>query len=206
VADSDYVVAQALSQVLDAEGDLTVTGTYADDRALMRGLSVLDADVLLVDPTGLSPECDEPIRKVREAHPEVKVIVLTASRGEPQLISAVRAGVRGYLSKSARIEEVLNAVRVAVKGGATLTSSAAAQLMDDYARQSSEETGLTPRQRDLLTGIVQGKSNREIAFDVHLSEKTVKNYMRGLFSALGVRDRTGAAVSALQRGLIAHDE
>jgi DNA-binding NarL/FixJ family response regulator len=68
------------------------------------------------------------------------------------------------------------------------------------------ETGLTPRQRDLLTGIVQGKSNREIAFDVHLSEKTVKNYMRGLFSALGVRDRTGAAVSALQRGLIANDE
>jgi DNA-binding NarL/FixJ family response regulator len=130
-------------------------------------------------------------------------VVVTASRWEQDLFTAVRAGVRGYVSKSADPMEVVTAVRAAYQGVAVLSQERAVQLMDEFARQSYVETGLSPRQRDILTGLVQGKTNREIGEELHLAEKTIKNYMRGLFSALGCRDRTEAAVVSIQRGLVA---
>jgi DNA-binding NarL/FixJ family response regulator len=74
--------------------------------------------------------------------------------------------------------------------------------MDAFARQSVQESGLSPRQRDILEGLVHGKTNREIAADLALSEKTVKNYMRAIFSVLGCRDRTEAAIAGIRRGLV----
>lgn len=201
LADKDYLVAQSVAVVLEAERDIAITGIYTDGQALMRGLSVREPDVLVLDPMGTSL-----LQKVRAAHPRTHVVVLTSSQRERHLFAAVRAGVRGYLSKSASIGDLLGAIRAAARGLATLTPREAAQLMDAFARQSHEETGLTPRQREILSGIVQGKTDREIAREVGLTEKTVKNYMGGLFSALGVRNRTDAAVCALQLDLVSEKD
>jgi two-component system, NarL family, response regulator LiaR len=201
IADKDRLVIQLLARLVDGEHDMSVTRTYTDGASLLKGVQSGQHDVIILDPQGLG----SPIHlldRVRNVDPDARIVVITASQTDSDLFSAVRAGVRGYLSKSTDASEVLAAVRAAHNGAAVLGQETAAQLMDEFARQSYEETGLSPRQRDILTGLVQGKTNREIAADLSLSEKTVKNYMRAIFSALGCRDRTEAAIVGIRKGLV----
>jgi len=202
LADKDFLVAQALASLLEAEHDMAMVGIYTDGPGLLRGLCVRKADVVVLDPYSLTGLGTGLIRKIRDAHPGAGIVVLTASQREQHLFAAVRAGVRAYLSKSVSVSDVRAAIRAAVHGDGMLSPEGARRLMDAFARQTHAQVGLTPRQRDMLSGIVQGMTNREIAGALDLSEKTVKNYMKGLFAALGVRDRTEAAVHALLLDLV----
>ena len=155
-----------------------------------------------MDPIGLSAMGMEVVRQVMKAHPGTAVVVLTANQQEQQLFAAIRAGAKGYLSKSSDITEVLTAVRAVAYGEALISPELAVQLLSEFARLSYMETGLTSRERDILNAIVRGDSNREIANGLGLSEKTVKNYVSDILSKLNVRDRTEAAVYALQMRLV----
>lgn len=181
---------------------MTVTGLYSDGDALISALPTKPADVVLIDPIGLSSMGMEVVRLVLNAAPDTHLVVLTASQQEQQLFAAVRAGARGYLPKSADIDEVLEAIRAVAYGEALISPELAIQLLDEFARLSYQQTGLTGRERDILNAIVRGDSNREIAQHLGLSEKTVKNYVSDILSKLNVRDRTEAAVYALQMGLV----
>jgi two-component system, NarL family, response regulator LiaR len=202
IADRDHLMIQLLARLVDSQDDMQVTRTCTDEAALLNGVRAQQHDVILLDPQGLNSVNGELLTCVRAWDPDARMVVITASTSGADLFSAVRAGVRGYLSKSADVSDVLAAIRAAYQGVALLSRDMAAQLMDEFARQSYQETGLSPRQRDILAGLVQGKTNREIAADLSLSEKTVKNYMRSVFSALGCRDRTEAAIVGIRRGLV----
>ena len=202
LADREHLLGQVLSRLVAAEGDMSVVGAYTDGESLITGLQGREADVVLMDPVGLTPLGMELIRRVIEASPKTHVVVLTANQQEQQLFAAVRAGARGYISKSADIIEVLEAIRAVAYGEALISPDLAIQLLDEFARLSYLETGLTGRERDILSAIVDGDSNREIANSLGLSEKTVKNYVSDILSKLHVRDRTEAAVYALRMGLV----
>ena len=202
LADREHLLGQALSRLIDVEADMTITGVYTDVESLMNGLESSPAQVVIMDPIGLSPIGMEVIRQVVSSFPETHAVVLTANHQEKQLFAAVRAGARGYLAKSADITEVLEAIRAVAYGEALISPELAVQLLDEFARLSYVETGLTARERDILNAIVRGDSNREIANQLGLSEKTVKNYVSEILSKLNVRDRTEAAVYALQMGLV----
>ncbi|HZU14222.1 MAG TPA: response regulator transcription factor [Chloroflexota bacterium] len=202
LGDREHVLVQALARLIDAEPDLKVTGIYTDGDSLLSALAEKPADVVLLDPIGLSPLGMELVRLIPSAAPNTHAVVLTANQQEQQLFAAVRAGARGYLPKSADIDEVLDAVRAVAYGEALISPELAVQLLDEFARLSFEQTGLTGRERDILNAIVRGDSNREIAHQLGLSEKTVKNYVSDILSKLNVRDRTEAAVYALQMGLV----
>lgn len=202
LADREHLLGQALSRLLGAETDIQITGTYTDADALVRHIEGGGVDVVLMDPLGLTPLGMELVRRVLAADPSTKVVILTTTQQEQQLFSAIRAGARGYLLKSADLSEVLSALRSVAFGEALITPELAVQLLDEFARLSYQETGLTARERDILSAIVQGDSNREIANQLGLSEKTVKNYVSDILSKLNVRDRTEAAVYALQMGLV----
>ncbi|MGI8824319.1 MAG: LuxR C-terminal-related transcriptional regulator [Chloroflexota bacterium] len=202
LADREHLLVQALSRLVGAEGDMTVAGTYTDGEKLIAELTDKPADVVLMDPIGLTPMGMDLVRRVTGAMPETHVVILTANQQEQQLFAAIRAGARGYLSKSADITEVLEAIRAVAYGEALISPELAIQLLDEFARLSYLETGLTGRERDILSAIVQGDSNREIAQRLGLSEKTVKNYVSDILSKLHVRDRTEAAVYALRMGLV----
>jgi DNA-binding NarL/FixJ family response regulator len=181
---------------------MTVTGIYTEGEELLEALTVKPADVVLMDPIGLSAIGMEMIRQVISIYPDTRVVVLTANQQERQLFAAIRTGARGYLSKSADIAEVLEAIRAVAYGEALISPELAIRLLDEFARLSYLETGLTARERDILSAIVRGDSNREIANELSLSEKTVKNYVSDILGKLHVRDRTEAAVYALQMGLV----
>jgi DNA-binding NarL/FixJ family response regulator len=202
VADKEQLVAQALAQLLDTEQDLEVVGVYADAPTLLRGLLARQPDVVVLDPLGLAGLESELLRHIRAAHPDLAVIVVTADRRDQQLFAAIRAGVRGYLSKTASLGDLRQAIRAAASGGGALSPMEAQRLMDAYCQQTQNEIGLTPRQREMLAGIVYGNGNKEIAQALGLAEKTVKNYMQELFSVLGVSNRTAAAVQALRLNLV----
>ena len=202
IADRDYLMIQLLARLVDSQHDMRVTRRYTDGTSLLNGVRAKPHDVILLDPQGLNSVNGELLTCVRALDPDARMVVITASTSGADLFSAVRAGVRGYLSKSTDVSDVLTAIRAASQGEALLSQDMAVQLMDEFARQSYQETGLSPRQRDILAGLVQGKTNREIAADLSLSEKTVKNYMRSVFSALGCRDRTEAAIAGIRRGLV----
>jgi DNA-binding NarL/FixJ family response regulator len=202
LADREHLFVQALSRLVAAETDMQVTAIYTDGESLMNGMAEKEADVLLTDPVGLTPMGMELVRQSMSSFPNTHVVVLTANQQEQQLFAAIRAGARGYLSKSADITEVLEALRAVAYGEALISPELAVQLLDEFARLSYLETGLTSRERDILNAIVRGDSNREIAQHLGLSEKTVKNYVSDILSKLHVRDRTEAAVYALQMGLV----
>jgi DNA-binding NarL/FixJ family response regulator len=202
LADRDCVVAESLSRLIDAEPDMTVTGVYSDGHRLLYGLRDRPADVVLLDPAGLTSMGNKLIWKLRASYPSTHIVVLTTSRRAQHLSSAVRAGVRGYLSKSVTVAELLHSLRAVGRGLGALGPHEAAELMDAYSREADEQTGLTARQQDLLSGMVRGKSYRQIAQELGLTEKTVKNYTRGLFSSLGVNNRSDAVVRAFQMDLV----
>ena len=202
LADREHLLGQALSRLVSAETDMVVTGFYTDGEDLVRALETNDVDVVIMDPMGLTPLGMELVRRVIGLRPNIRVVILTANQQEQQLFAAIRAGARGYISKSADITEVLEAIRAVAYGEALISPELAIQLLNEFARLSYQETGLTSRERDILAAIVQGNSNREIAQQLGLSEKTVKNYVSEILSKLDVRDRTEAAVYALRMGLV----
>jgi DNA-binding NarL/FixJ family response regulator len=202
LADRESLLAHALSHLVEAEADMIVSGVYHDGDSLLGGLVKSRAHIVLMDPMGLTSMGMEIVRQVLSSYPDLHIVILTANQQEQQLFAAVRAGARGYLSKSADISEVLDAIRAVAYGEALISPELAVRLLDEFARLSQLETGLTARERDILNAIVRGDSNREIANKLGLSEKTVKNYVSEILSKLGVRDRTEAAVYALQMGLV----
>lgn len=206
LSDREHLLGQALSRLIEAEPDMTVTGVYSDVESLMEGMAISPAQVVIMDPMGLTPLGMEMIRQVRSAFPDTHVVVLTGNHQEKHLFAAIRAGARGYLAKSADITDVLEAIRAVAYGEALISTEIAVQLLDEFARLSYIETGLTARERDILNAIVRGDSNREIAQELGLSEKTVKNYVSEILSKLNVRDRTEAAVYALQTGLVTNGD
>jgi len=206
LADGEHLFVQALSRLVAAETDMQVTGIYTDGESLVADLVNKPADVVLMDPMGLSATGMDLVRRVMAAQPDTRVVVLTSNQQEQQLFAAIRVGTRGYLSKSTDITEVLEAIRSVAYGEALISPELAVQLLDEFARLSYLETGLTGRERDILSAIVEGDSNREIANALGLSEKTVKNYVSDILSKLGVRDRTEAAVYALRMGLVSQGD
>jgi two-component system, NarL family, response regulator LiaR len=139
------------------------------------------------------------VRRLRAAHPEVKVVVLTSYAGQEQVLPAVRAGVSGYLLKDVGPTELADALRAVHAGGASLDPSVAATVVRSVADPVRDP--LTPRENEVLLLVARGLSNRLIARELALSEKTVKAHVSAVLAKLGVADRTQAALYAVRHGL-----
>ncbi len=206
LADRVPLLGQALARLLAAEGDIEISGTFTDAESLIRAVKTGEVDVVLMDPLGLSPLGMELVRRVLTANAATYVVILTTTQQEHHLFAAIRAGARGYLLKSVDFNEVLSALRAVSCGEALISQEVAVQVLNEFARLSFLQTGLTARERDILSAIVHGYSNRGIGTQLGLSEKTVKNYVSDILRKLNVHDRTEAAVYALQMGLVSEGD
>jgi NarL family two-component system response regulator LiaR len=142
------------------------------------------------------------MRVLRERVPAARVIVLTSFADDDKLLPAIRAGAAGYLLKNAEPQELARAVRAAHAGEALLDPHVAARLVDALAGEKEPLDQLTPREREVLQLIGRGFSNKRIARELRLSEKTVKTHVGHVLAKLGMDDRTQAAVFAVRAGLI----
>jgi len=197
VVDDHHVVRQGLVALLNITPEIEVVGQAAEGVEAIRLYRSLRPNITLMDlqMPGLSGV--ETIRRIRNDDPAARFIVLTTFDGDEDIYRALEAGARAYLLKGMTVEELTSTIK-AVHSGKTRLSPAIAEKLAE--RMSGP--ALTAREQDVLERIVAGRSNKEIASDLQISEATVKTHINSLLGKLGVGDRTHAATVAIQRGIV----
>jgi two-component system, NarL family, response regulator LiaR len=202
VCDDHPVVRQGLRTFLSGRPDIDVVGDAADGEEALRKVPHLRPDVVLMDLLMPGMGGLEAIRRLSAEHPDVAVIVLTSMTDTEQVLPAVRAGARGYLLKDAEPAEVERAILAAQRGEALLHPRAAASVLAQARSAEPDPLGaLTARERDVLACLGRGLTNRQIASELVIAEKTVKTHVSSILAKLGVADRTQAAIAAVRAGL-----
>ncbi|MBC7870188.1 MAG: response regulator transcription factor [Chitinophagaceae bacterium] len=207
IVDDHAIVREGLMMLLAEETDFEIVGQAANGLEALKLAPVLQPDVILMDL--LMPEMDgiEATRRLRQTYPEASVLVLTSFGDDQHVQSAIQAGAIGYLLKDVLKPELLQAIRMAAQKKPTLHVVAQQALMRQTAAKAEPlpHTELTERERDILNLIAQGRSNKEIAAALKLTEGTVKGYVSSVLSKLDVADRTQAALYAVKHGLVSID-
>jgi len=201
IADDHPFVRHGLRTYLETLDDLEVAGEAADGAEAVELAVRLLPDVVLMDL--VMPELDgvEATRKIREASPSTKVIVLTSFADDEKVFPAIKAGAAGYLLKDVHPAELAEAVRKASRGEVLLAPSVAARLMQEVAGERPAAGGLTERELEVLRLIARGLPNKQIARELVVSEKTVKTHVSNILAKLHLADRTQAALYAVREGL-----
>ena len=204
VVDDHAVVREGLRTFLELQDGIAVVGEAADGEEAVRQAEALRPDVVVMDL--VMPRLDGvgAMRELRRRLPATRVIVLTSFTEDERLLPAIQAGAAGYLLKNVAPAELARAVRAAHAGEALLDPVIAARLVEAIAQPAGGAPvteKLTAREQEVLALIARGFSNKRIARELGIAEKTVKTHVGHVLSKLGVTDRTQAAVHAVRMGL-----
>jgi DNA-binding NarL/FixJ family response regulator len=200
VVEDHNVVRQGLVALLNLVEDIQVVGEAADgEQAVAQFLSHLP-DVTLIDLRLPKLSGVEVIQRVRSETPQARFVVLTTYDGDEDIYRALKGGAKAYLLKGMTSEELITTIREVHEGRSHIPAAIAERLAE---RMGTED--LTPRESEVLEQIVSGKSNKEIATELGISEATVKTHINTLLSKLGVEDRTQAATTAIRRGIVPYE-
>jgi DNA-binding NarL/FixJ family response regulator len=200
IVDDHPVVRQGLRTFLDLQDDLTVVGEASDAETAVAQAVALAPDVVLLDLRMPDGDGVSALRSLRARGVACRVLILTSFTGSDAVLPAMRAGADGYVFKDIDPHALIAAIRAVHEGHVLMHPDVARQLAaGDLPRQHGR---LTPRERDVLVEIARGRSNREIAQALSVSEKTVKTHVSAVLAKLGVADRTQAALYAVRTGLV----
>lgn len=207
LADDHAVVRDGLRFLLEAQPDISVIGDAASGREAVRQVAQICPDVVVMDVA--MPELNgiEAARRIAQDCPSTRVIILSMHSTTEHVFRALQAGARGYVLKESAGIEVVNAVRAVHAGRRYLSQKISDRLIDDYvvqrhaAETESPLARLSPREREVLQLVVEGKSNADIADILFLSPKTVETYRSRLMQKLGISDLPGLVKFAIQHGL-----
>ena len=203
MVDDHSVVREGLRTFLELQDGIEVAGEAADGEEAVREAERLRPDVVLMDL--VMPRLDGvgAMRELRRRLPATRVIVLTSFAEDERLLPAIQAGAAGYLLKNVAPAELARAIRAAHAGEALLDPLIAARLVEAIAQPAGEPAAerLTAREQQVLALIARGYSNKRIALELGIAEKTVKTHVGHVLAKLGVADRTQAALHAVRMGL-----
>ncbi|WP_203713977.1 response regulator [Asanoa siamensis] len=197
--DDHEVVRRGLTDLLESQGDIEVVGESGLAREAGARIPALRPDVMILDARLPDGSGIDVCRDVRAVDPAVKGLVLTSYEDDEALFAAIMAGASGYVLKQVRGTDLVDAVRRVAAGQSMLDPAVTQRVLDRIrsgVEQPEELKGLTDQERRILEHIAQGRTNREIAAEMFLAEKTVKNYVSSLLAKLGLERRTQAAVLA----------
>ena len=204
IADDHPVVRRGMSSLLGSLAGVTVVGEAADGAAAIREAQLTRPDVVVMDLQMPSMDGVEATRRLAAAVPATAVLVLTMFEDDETVLSALRAGARGYLLKGAGQEEILTALRSVVAGQLVIGPGVAAQLVGHLTGGAPQQVPfpeLTPREREILEMIARGATNTAIASGLELAPKTVGNHISSIFAKLRVGSRGEAVARAHAEGL-----
>ncbi len=208
IVDDHAVVREGLRTFLALQEGLEVVGEAGDGVQALEQAGRLHPDVILMDLVMPKLGGAAAMRALRQSAPQSRVIVLTSFLEDERLVPAVQAGASGYLLKNVEPAELVRAVRAAHAGETILDPSVAGRLVQMIAgaagagEDAHRQERLTRREREVLELIARGRSNKRIALDLEIAEKTVKTHVGHLLAKLGVSDRTQAALLAVREGLV----
>lgn len=197
VVEDHNVVRQGLVALLNLVEGIEVAGEAADGEEAVAQFRRQKPDVTLIDLRLPKLSGVEVIQKVRSETPQARFVVLTTYDGDEDIYRALKSGAKAYLLKGMTTDELITTIREVHAGRSHIPAEIAERLAE---RMGTED--LTPRESEVLEQIVAGKSNKEIATELSISEATVKTHINTLLSKLGVTDRTQAATAAIRRGIV----
>ncbi len=203
--DDHEMVRIGLAAVLNTEEDIEVVGEAENGEEGLRLAKAYHPDVVLMDLVMEGMDGVETTRRIMEALPDCRVIVLTSYLDDEKIYPVIEAGAFSYLLKTSRASEIADAIRAAVRGQSVLEPQVASKIMSRFRKQpaaSLPHEELTEREMEVLKLLAQGKSNQEIADELFIGIKTVKYHLTNLFAKLGVEDRTQAAIYAHRHKLV----
>ncbi len=201
VVDDHPVVRQGLRAFLDSRPGIVVVGEAGDGASAVAEAERLRPDVVLMDLVMPGLVGAAAIRRIRERAPAVRILVLTSFASEDHVVPAVQAGAAGYLLKDVEPAGLEAAIRTVHQGEGLLHPRVAAKVMAELAHGPAPLDSLTPRELEVLRLLAQGLSNRQIASELVVSEKTVKTHVSSILAKLRLADRTQAALFAVREGL-----
>jgi two-component system, NarL family, response regulator LiaR len=187
--------------LLSTQDGIDVVGEAGDGEAAVAAAERLSPDVVLMDVVMPGIDGVEALRRIGGRRPQTRVVMLTSYADERRAMEAVDAGASGFLLKDASPRDVVAAIRAAHRGEAILHPSVAAKLLAERRRPPAAHADLTARELEVLRLIARGLPNKQIAAELHVSEKTVKTHVSAILRKLAVADRTQAAMYAVRERL-----
>lgn len=204
IADDHHVVRRGLLFFLKTQKDIEVVGEAKNGVEAVDLVESLKPDIVLMDL--VMPEMDgiQATKKIKSKWPDIHILMLTSFSDKDHVLPAIQAGAAGYQLKDIEPDELVNSIRQIISGEHILHPAATTQLEETLREEENlphVRNSLTPRERDVLAELTKGKSNREIASSLFVTEKTVKTHISNIFTKLEVQDRTQAALYAVKHGL-----
>ena len=206
LADDHRMLREGLRRSLSEEG-FDIVGEAENGEQAVQLAAELKPDVILMDVS--MPELDgvEATRAIKAVEGAPKVVMLTMHADKEVLAEAIRAGATGYLVKDCSIDEIAEAVRMAMQGDTALSAQLAASMLDEVRRvdppnTSDDDRVITKREEEVLQLIADGCSTPEVAEQLYISQKTVKNHLASIYQKLDARDRTQAVLQAVRMGIV----
>lgn len=210
IADDHRVVREGLSAILKTRNNLEVVGEAQDGQEAVEKARSLEPDVILMDVSMPRMGGVEATRQIKREFPHIGIVALTMYDEQQYIFDLVRAGATGYLLKDSDSAQIVAAIEAIYRGESLIHPSVASKILAEFSslaqkkgkKPSWVEHDLTDREITVLRLVADGKTNKEIANSLNLSEKTVKNHVRNIFHKLQVFDRTQAAILAIRKGII----
>lgn len=205
ITDDHSMIREGLKNLLELDGDIEVIAEAVDGEDCLDKLLTVSPDVLLLDINMPKMNGLEVLKKLKERKSKVKVLVLTVHNETEYLMKAVEIGINGYVLKDSESAELKKAIYAINDGENYIQPSLIPSLNSKMIEKNEDEIkieSLTKRELQVLKELAIGKFNRDIAKDMEISERTVKNHISSIFKKLDVTDRTQAAVFAIKNDLI----
>jgi len=202
LADDHQLVRQGIRALLEREG-LDVVAEATNGREAVNLAAAMNPDVAVLDLIMPLLNGLEAAREILAHRPLARVVLLTMHTEEPQIVAALRAGVRGYVVKSQAAEDLVQAIREVGRGNAYLSPGVSRVLVDGFVSQSTPAADpLAPRERQVLQLVAEGKTSKEIAAMLDLTVRTAESYRTRIMEKLGIHETAGLVRYAIRRGLI----
>src|SRR5919112_4365616 len=213
IVDDHRVVREGLSAILKTKDNVDVLGEAQDGQEAVEKARSLLPDVILMDVSMPKMTGVEATRIIKREFPHIGIIALTMYEEQQYIFDLVRGGATGYLLKDSDSDQIVKAIQSVYRGDSLIHPAVASKILAEFSLMTQKkgkkagwvEHDLTEREITVLRLVADGKTNKEIANHLDLSEKTVKNHVRNIFHKLQVYDRTQAAILAIRKGLIELD-
>ncbi|ANX11971.1 DNA-binding response regulator [Fictibacillus arsenicus] len=205
LVDDHAILRDGLKNILSFEDDIKVIGEAISGEEALKLTEELSPDVIIMDINLPGMNGVETTAVIKEKNPDARILVLTMYTHDEYLMSALKAGADGYLLKDAPSEHVVDAINAVYRGESMITPSMTKKLVNIHLQQTQvkkDESNLTDREQEVLIGLVEGLSNKEIAEKLFISDKTVKIHVSKIFKKLEVKSRSQAVIYAVQNHLV----
>ena len=205
IADDQTLFRSGLARLLEEDPRVQIVGQAVDGLDAVKQAGTLKPDVVLMDLKMPNLDGVEATRKIVNEHPEIRVLVLTTFDADSYVLHALRAGASGYVLKDSQAPAIVSSILAVTAGERVMASAVANRVVDMLTGTTTPKEfydGLTAREVEILKLLATGQANKQIAYHLRISEKTVRNHVSNMYAKLQIYDRSQAVLYAVRKGLI----